>query len=191
MNNVISTIEEIGFFETMQLIQPHLIDTIVSEQILMELPMCAEDDIQSRISDIVEKLENCPKQNLLFISPELALIERLAARNSQHHIIIALPCDLEPVVVERIQNNMPPGVNVSFLKEPFYPDNFLPSSSAIIAFGFENNSRAMLLPRFYRLMERYSSFMGRKIFIPCSENSVSRPFQWVELYKEVMFNDQF
>ena len=102
----------------------------------------------------------------MFTTPEIRIIEQLAARVPGQEAIILVPCDMDPESKERIGGNLPPEMSVTLLDEPFFPLGFFPGNGMLIACGYLAGERPMVLEETYRLLAHYSGFLGKKLFIP-------------------------
>lgn len=178
--NIRETAAEIGMLATMQLIEPHTDDPEILSA-LGDLPVpCG---VGERIAAIADALNACPKKTLMLLAPEMALIDALAERNTSHQIILIMPCDMDPLAAQRLRGNIPEGFELAFLDEPFSPAFATPGNSALLAFGFQNDYRIQLSQTSYRLMERYGTFPGLKLFIPYTTASTPHLAGYIDLFK--------
>ena len=124
------------------------------------------DNIAIRISQIATWLYSFGKSKFMFFTPEIALIEEMAKmRVGQAEVIIVIPCDLEPETKERLRNNLPHGIKVTILEEPYFPQMFFPGNAMMVICGYSAAGRPMVLSDTYRMIEHYSSFLGKKVFV--------------------------
>ncbi len=183
---------ELGLLKTVQVLQEVGNDAI-PEHLLTELPLLPQNTfISERVAEIHDAIIASGKREILLLSPEIALLEFLSDEPHIHFQII-IPHDMDKDMVKRIQNNIPTGVDVTFLNEPFFPRDFFPSNGLLMAFGFQNDNRCLLLRDTLRLMEHYKGFMGKKVFVPINRDGkkCSRPPSWIECYKGAYFNEQY
>ena len=178
--NIRETAAEIGMLATMQLIEPHAGDPEIRSA-LGDLPVpCG---VSERIREIADALEACPKKTLMFLSPEMALIDALAERHTRHEIIVFMPCDMDALAAQRLRANVPEGVEIAFLSEPFFPAGVTPANSVLLTFGFQSDQRIQLSQTACRLMERYGAFPGLKLFIPYTAASTPHLAGYIDLFK--------
>ncbi len=191
MIDISQMICEIGLLETICMMQKVGFDNI-DERVLSCIPATVSlSDVGQRLSHITECVMESGKQDILLLSPEIALLERCSSRSNVRFRII-IPRDMDEDVASRVKCNIPNTMSVSFIDEPFYPSGFYPSNGLIMAFGFQNGDRAMLLPSTYRILEHYRGFMGRKVFVPINgRGQCIRAAAWVECYKGAYFNEQY
>lgn len=138
---------------------------------------------ENNVSKITEWLISFGKRKYMFLTPEIALIEELLKQTEKNaEITIAVPCDLDQEIKERLKNNLPHGATVELLEEPHFPDNLYPSNGMIVICGYSGGDRPMVLSDTYRMVEHYSSFLGKKVFIPYIElSSAARYDGWMEV----------
>ena len=164
--DVMKTVREIGFFETACNISIVADSETVRSRVEESMPM-PDDDFASSIERVTEWLMQYGKRKLMLLSPEIAIIEALAQKGmGEYEIILVIPSDMDPESKQRLKNNIPKEIQVQLLEEPFFPDNFLPRNGLIVAFGCIGGNRLMVLPETYSMIEHYSKFLGRKVFVP-------------------------
>ncbi len=176
------TIREIGAFET----GVNLAAVSSSQEVFekagafMPLPF---SNIRERAQRAAQWLCSFGKRKYLFLTPELALVEDMARMAPEDtEAIFILPCDMDPEARERLKNNLPHGMTVSLLEEPFFPADFLPSNGMMVMTGYTGGSRAMVLPDTYRMAEHYSGFLGKKAFVSYVEMDIAARYSgWMEL----------
>lgn len=180
--DIIKTTREIGLFETARNLAGAADSLQVCRRIEESMPMPGAD-FAPRIEDAVDYLLRFGKRKVLLLSPEIALLEAIAARSDTGlQVILAIPCDMDPESRERLRNNIPAGISVQFLDEPYFPESFTPANGMIVSFGYLAGDRLMVLPECYRMTDHYGSFWGRKVFIPYVHRSDSTRFPgWMEL----------
>ncbi len=145
----------------------------------MPLP---ESSLIESISDIVKWLTSFNKNKYMFLSPEINLVDRLAERISGKEAILLIPCDMEQEAKNRLRSNLPNSMKVSVLEEPYFPKEFYPGNGIIIVCGYLAGGRMMVLPETYRMLEHYSGFWGKKVFIPYVElGDAIRYDGWMEI----------
>lgn len=176
------TAREIGLFETAINLVKVRGSTDVIQKVGASMPF-PDDDIDSRAEQAAVWLCEHGKKKYLFLTPEITLIDamsRIAYRNTE--IIIAVPCDLESDIKERICNNLPHDIDVTILEEPYFPQSFFPGNGMIVVCGYLGNDRAMVMPDTYRMIEHYSGFLGKKVFLPYREMDTAARFEgWMEV----------
>lgn len=176
---------EIGLFETAVNLAKvsNSADVIQKAGASMPLP---DESIGVRVRQAAEWLLSFGKSKYMFLTPEIALIEemgRLTDRGTE--VVIAVPCDLELEVKERLRNNLPHQVSVTILEEPYFPQSFFPSNGMLVISGYLGGGRAMVMPDTYRMAEHYSGFLGKKAFVPYQElDSAARYAGWIEISRQ-------
>lgn len=192
MIDLIQSMTDLGVLETVRVLQ-ELGDASIPSALLRELPVMPRSAlIPQRLDTIHDAIIASGKQEILLLSPEIALLERFS-QDPEIRFQIVIPSSIDYDTEKRIRNNIPKGAQVTFLKELDYPRDFFPSNGLLIAFGFQNDSRCLLLSGTLRMMEHYRCFMGKKVFVPINEDSerCSRPSSWIECYKGAYFNEQY
>lgn len=179
--DMLKTVREIGFFET----SSNLVNVIDSCDIqakvgnIMPLPTA---EFVEKIPKIAEWLTSFGKDRYLFFTPEIALVDKLAEQNRTSEAIILVPCDMDTEVKERLKGNLPKTMNVSLLAEPYFPGGFYPGNGLLIICGYLAGGRMMVLPETYRMIEHYSGFLGKKVFVPYVELHDSVRYDgWMEV----------
>lgn len=182
MDNI-RTSQEIGLIQTaINLASVCNSDEVVNE-VGMTMPMPAIN-IREQVPEIVDWLRCFGKSKYLFLTPEIALIEEIGNREdcTREEAIIALPGDLEPDMQERIRNNIPRNIKVTIQSEYEIPRAFYPSNGMIVICGYVAGGRLMVMPETYRLIGRYSEFLGKKVFIPYQELDIAARYgHWMEI----------
>lgn len=167
--DLLKLVREIGVFE----LGANLTKVLNSEAIwskagaIMPLP---EADLLNNIERIAGWLTSFGKSKYLFLTPELALIEYLAALCPGKEAIMVVSSDMESDIRARLWNNLPKHMRTSLLEEPFFPNEFYPQNGIIVACGYLAGGRAMVLPETYRMIDHYvGGFYGKKVFVPYTE----------------------
>ena len=166
--DMLKTVREIGFFET----GCNLVEVIDSKDVqakagaVMPLPDPALADL---ISNIAEWLATFSKDKYMFLSPEISIVDKLAEKSPDSEAIMLVPCDMDQEVKERLRSNIPKSMKVSLLEEPYFPEAFYPGNGIVIICGYLAGGRMMVLPETYRLIDHYSGFWGKKVFVPYVE----------------------
>jgi len=178
------TAREIGLFETGINLSKVCNSTDVIQKVGTSMPL-PDEDIADRLSQIATWLNSFGKSKYMFLTPEIALIEAMSKLSSQSEVIIAIPCDLEEEAKERLRNNLPRGIEVTILEEPFFPQSFFPGNGLMVVCGYSADGRPMVLPDTYRMVEHYSGFLGKKVFIPYKElGTAARYDGWLEVSQQ-------
>ena len=176
------TVREIGIFETAAnlAIVKDSTEVILKVGAYMPLP---DADIKNRIGQIANWLVSFGKSKYMFLTPEIALIEAMGGLvQGDSEMIIAVPCDLDYESKERLINNLPHTVSVTVLDEPYFPESFFPGNGMIVTSGYSGGGRPMVMHDTYRLVEHYSGFMGKKVFVPYLELDTAARFEgWMEI----------
>lgn len=182
---LLKTVREVGFFETGRNLTQVLDSGAVRAQAEAVMPLPAPNlaDAMERIAGWLSAFR---KEKYLFLTPEIALVELLAARNPEQEAMLLVPCGTEEEVRARLEDNLPRQMRTSLLEEPFFPREFYPDNGIIIACGYLAGSRAMVLPETYRIIDHYTAgFYGKKVFIPYAELSEGTRYEgWIEVSME-------
>ena len=143
-------------------------------------------DVEAKVGKIAEWLIGFDKSKYMFLMPEIALIEEMGRQaKSDTEFIIVVPCDLEEEAKERVNNNLPRGLTVTILKEPFFLESIYPSNGMIVVSGYSGGNHSMVLQDTYRMVEHYSSFRGKTVFVPYVELDTAIRYEgWMEIGKQ-------
>lgn len=176
---------EIGLFETAINLAMVSSSNDVIRKVGASMPLPA-DDISNNINHVADWLLGLGKSKYMFLTPEIALIEKMVIRAKQDtEIIIAIPCDMDVDAKERMKNNLPHGIAVTVLEEPYFPTMFYPGNGIIIICGYSGGNRTLILPETYRMAEHYSGFLGKKVFVPYVELDMAARYDgWVEISQQ-------
>lgn len=179
------TAREIGLFETAVNLGKVSDSADVIHKVGASMPL-PDGDIEVRVGQAAEWLLSFGKSKYMFLTPEIALIEEMGKRaNQETEVIIAIPCDLEQEAQERLSHNLPHGVTVTVLEEPYFPESFFPANGMVVISGYMGGDRAMVLPDTYRMVEHYSGFLGKKVFLPYKElDAATRYAGWMEISQQ-------
>lgn len=178
------TAREIGLFETGINLSKVCNSADVIQKVGASMPL-PDEDIADRIPQIAKWLHGFGKRKYMFLIPEIALIEEMARLSSQAEVIIAIPCDIEEEAKVRLKNNFPRGIKATILEEPFFPQSFFPGNGLMVVCGYSAGGRPMVLPDTYRMVEHYSGFLGKKVFIPYKElETAARYDGWLEVSQQ-------
>lgn len=179
------TAREIGLFEMAVNLSRVSNSADIIHQVGASMPL-PDEDIEVRVEQVSKWLLSFGKRKYMFLTPEIALIEEMGKQtNSETEVIISVPCDLEQEAKERLNNNLPHGVMVTVLEEPYFPQSFFPGNGMMVISGYLGGNRAMVLPYIYRLVEHYSGFLGKKVFIPYREIDVATRYDgWMEISQQ-------
>lgn len=185
--DMIKTAQEIGLIETAVNLSQVCESGDVIDEVGVSMPM-PDKNIASKIPETVEWIRSHGKSKYLFLTPEIALIEELGSlAAAQEEVIIAVPGDLDPDVRERIENNVPHNIRVTIQSEYDIPRNFYPRNGLMVICGYAAGGRLMVLPETYRLIGRYSDFLGKKLFIPYQELDIAACYDgWMEVSQKNM-----
>lgn len=167
--DLLKSVREIGFFE----MSANLTKVLNSEAVWSKAGAAMpppETGLADNIEKIAKWLASFGKSKYMFLTPEIALIEYLAALCPQQEAMMLVPCDMEEDVRMRLRNNLPKHMRTSLLQEPFFPEEFYPHNGIIVACGYLAGGRVMVLPETYRIINHYfGGFYGQKVFIPYTE----------------------
>lgn len=178
------TAREIGLFETGINLSKVCNSADVLQKVGGAMPL-PDENITYVIPQITKWLQSFGKCRYMFLNPELAIIEGMSNISMQADVIITIPCDLEEAAKERLRNNLPHNINVTILEEPYFPQSFYPGNGLMVVCGYSAGERLMVLPDVYRMVEHYSGFLGKKVFIPYKEIETSARYDgWLELSQQ-------
>lgn len=188
MNNLNSIISEIGLIETALNISKYIDDSqIVSESIkFMPFP---DANFRERTIQIAEQIKSLNKEKILILTPEIALIELLKDSANISEILICISSEMNDEAKERISNNIPIGkAKVTLIDENTFPKDFSPANAAIVAVGYADRDKAIILRENYKMLNVYNKFYGMKLLIS-SQNDVSneRPMGWIAINASEFF----
>lgn len=179
--DMLKTVREIGFFET----GFNLVEVLGSADVqkkageVMPLPGKELIDNTSKVADWLAALG---KKKYLLLNPEIHLIDRIAVQENSGEAIVIVPCDMETEIRERLSDNLPKTMQVSLLREPYFPDAFYPGNGLVVACGYMAGDRLMVLPETYRMIDHYGSFLGKKVFVPYVELDEAVRYEgWMEV----------
>lgn len=181
--DIISLIREIGLFETVNNfvgVDPDILAATLDDQ--MPLPPASA----GAVAPAADWLLTFGKQNLLFCTPEISIVETLAASTTRPlNCQFVLPFNLEPESRERLLSNLPKheNISVSTIHEPVFPNNFYPSNAMIVACGYlTGKHRIMVLADTYRLLDHYKGFLGPIVFLPAFTTEDVSPYDaWLQV----------
>lgn len=182
--DMLKTVREIGFFEAGN----NLVEVLNSEDVQVkvgEVIPLPDKELIENTSRIADWLAAFGKQKYMFLTPEICLVDHLAKHGEQNEAIVLGPCDMEKEVKERLSANLPKGMRVSLLKEPYFPEAFYPGNGLVVACGYVAGGRLMVLPETYRMIDHYSGFLGKKVFIPYVELEEAVRYEgWMEVSRD-------
>lgn len=188
MIDIKSNINETGVVETLCVLHNYTNNSEITNDASLHLPI-PDEDIHNKLNILVNSFAELKKEKLLFLTPEIAVIERLDAVECVEEVIVCLPSDYDEDTYERIFNNKPVNVKITFIKENEVPLDFNGKNAAIVVFGFCDDERALMLNYNYRMMERYKAFYGYKILVSCGNHmSNVRPVGWTPVNTHEFFN---
>ena len=178
------TVREIGFLEAGTNLEEVLDSKDIQEKVGAVMPLPGKNLINT-ISNIGDWLTAFGKDKYMILTPEISLIDKLAELDIGKEAIFLIPCDMDPEVKERLKANIPKSMKVSLLEEPYFPEGFYPGNGLLITCGYYAGGRIMVLPETYRLIDHYSGFMGKKVFIPYVElEDAVRYDGWMEIGRD-------
>ena len=187
--DLIDTIDEIGIFETNIQLNKYVENVELMYDISKYIPVSSGLFTLRSISDVVIKILNLQKRNIMFLSNEIAILEdMLKYKDCFDNIIVVLSGNLSREQKEIIIKNSPDKNIIKYINELEYPSLIKPKNSVIISFGYKNNNKCLLNKKSYRTLEIYKEFLGEKVFVSCLNESISeRPKNWVSINGEKYF----
>lgn len=179
------TAREIGLFETAVNIARVRQSAEVVRKAGAAMPL-PDADIEERVAQAARGLLDFHKSKYLFLTPEIALVEAMAKQTGGGvETMLAVPCDMDREAKERLKQNLPRGIGVTVLEEPYFPEDFFPGNGLLVVCGYGAGERAMTLPETYRMVEHYSGFLGKKVFVPYVELSGAVRYDgWMEVSRQ-------
>ncbi len=179
--DILKTAKEIGLFETAMNLSKVAESPDIMEKAGETLPL-PPNDMAKRIQKAARWLQSFSKQKLMFLTPEIALIEEMSSQGMDTEAMILIPCDLDNDAKERLMANLPHGMKVEVLEEPYFPDGFYPGNGIMVTCGYLAGGRTMVMQDTYRMAEHYAGFLGKKVFVPYAELETSVRYPgWMEL----------
>lgn len=191
--NIIDSLHETGVLRTSETIRKYCRTESLYEEITSSIPI-PEIDVNARANDIVKGLRSWKAERIIILGPENKLIELLIEEEQYKDIIICFPSDwddeLENDIFSRVPQ-VPRGKNVSIthICDNKVPLDFSPDNGVILACGFGDDSRALILDTVYSMIDKYKSFSGRRVLASLSNGMTSeRPFGWIPINTSTFFN---
>lgn len=182
-------IEEIGILETNRQIEKYVSNIDLMNCISHYIPIPKNSSTKSIINNAINKLLNLNKKNILMLSNEIALIEKIVEYHKYFdNIVIVLSRNLSINQIEEIKKNVPKGIKIHFIKELEFPSIMKPKDSIILSFGYISGKRCLVSKNNYRMLEIYKDFLGDKIFVSCADEEINeRPKNWILVNSEKYF----
>ena len=175
-----SALSEIGVLETARVLENYIDDEEIINTAVRFMPIPYKGFADNKISEAASYLMNTGKSKLLFLTPELALFERLHDIGWDGYIIVVLAADIEEETRTRIKSNKLNCMRIEFINEGTFPRKFAPSNGAIVTVGFESYGRSLITRTNYRMLSLYHSFLGQKVLISCFPEGLQvRPINWM------------
>lgn len=191
--NLIDTIDEIGIFETTTQLNKYIDNGELMYDISKFVPVSSDASSLRSVNEVIIKILNLQKRNLMFLSNEIAILEEiLKYKGYFDNIIVVLSNNLSREQKEIIIKNSPNRNIIKYINELEYPTLIKPKNSVIISFGYKNGNKCLLNKKSYRTLEIYKEFLGEKIFISCLDDNISeRPKNWISINGEKYFTKIF
>ncbi len=143
---LLRTARETGLFEVSQNLTAVLDNDAVKAAAGVSMPLPPADTV-GNVERIADWLKSFGKSIYMFLTPEIALIERLTLLDPRQKAMILVPCDMREGVRARLRSNLPKRMDTSLLEEPFFPEGFYPGNGIIVACGYLAGGRTMVLQR--------------------------------------------
>lgn len=191
--NLVDTIDEIGIFETTTQLNKYIENVDLMYDISRFVPVSSDASSLRSVNEVVIKILNLQKRNIMFLSNEIAILEEiLKYKEYFDNIIVVLSSNLSREQKEIIVKNSPDQNIIKYINELEYPTLIKPKNSVIISFGYKNGNKCLLNKKSYRTLEIYKEFLGEKIFVSCLDESISeRPKNWISINGEKYFTKIF
>ena len=187
--NLIDTIDEIGIFETNIQLNKYIDNVELMYDISKYIPVSSDSSTLRSVNEVVIKILNLRKKNIMFLSNEIAILEgMLKYKEYFDNIIVVLSSNLSKEQKEIIIKNSPNQDIVKYINELEYPTLIKPKNSVIVSFGYKNGNKCLLNKKSYRTLEIYKEFLGEKVFVSCLNESIpERPKNWISINGEKYF----
>lgn len=187
--NLIDTIDEIGIFETNIQLNKYIDNVELMYDISKYIPVSSDSSTLRSVNEVVIKILNLRKKNIMFLSNEIAILEgMLKYKEYFDNIIVVLSSNLSKEQKEIIIKNSPNQDIDKYINELEYPTLIKPKNSVIVSFGYKNGNKCLLNKKSYRTLEIYKEFLGEKVFVSCLNESISeRPKNWISINGEKYF----
>lgn len=187
--NLIDTIDEIGIFETNIQLNKYIDNVELMYDISKYIPVSSDSSTLRSVNEVVIKILNLRKKNIMFLSNEIAILEgMLKYKEYFDNIIVVLSSNLSKEQKEIIIKNSPNQDIIKYINELEYPTLIKPKNSVIVSFGYKNGNKCLLNKKSYRTLEIYKEFLGEKVFVSCLNESISeRPKNWISINGEKYF----
>ena len=187
--NLIDTIDEIGIFETNIQLKKYIDNAELMYDISKYVPISSNSFTLHSVNDVTIKILNLQKRNIMFLSNEIAVLEGiLKYKDYFDNIIVVLSGNLSKEQKEIIIKNSPDHNFIKYINELEFPSLIKPKNSVIVSFGYKNGNKCLLNKKSYRTLEIYKEFLGEKVFVSCSNESISeRPKNWISINGEKYF----
>lgn len=148
--NLIDTIDEIGIFETNAQLYKYIDNIELMYNISKHVPISSDSSTLRSVNEVVIKILNLRKRNIMFLSNEIAILEEiLKYRGYFDHIIVVLSSNLSMEQKKIIIKNSPNQNIIKYINELEYPTLIKPKDSVIISFGYKNGNKCLLNKRSY------------------------------------------
>lgn len=186
--NLMDTIDEIGIFETNTQLVKYATNSELMNDIAQYIPIVSNLSMIKNVDCVIKRILNLQKRNIMFLSNEILILEKLLNYNSCFdNIIVVLSNNLKKSQKENIIKNSPSKF-ISYINELDYPTIIKPKDSVIISFGYKDNKKCLLTKNNYRTLEVYKDFLGEMVFVNCFENDVKeRVKNWVSINEDKYF----
>ena len=186
--NLMDTIDEIGIFETNTQLVKYATNSELMNDIAQYIPIVSNLSMIKNVDYVIKRILNFQKRNIMFLSNEILILEKLLNYNSCFdNIIVVLSNNLKKSQKENIIKNSPSKF-ISYINELDYPTIIKPKDSVIISFGYKDNKKCLLTKNNYRTLEVYKDFLGEMVFVNCFENDVKeRVKNWVSINEDKYF----
>lgn len=134
-----------------------------------------KDRLQNRIADAISTIPRIfKKQSVIFAGPDLIGLEAIAHLGLRAQVLIAVDQSLSGSAIDRIANNIPPGMKARVTATvPEWPMH--PTDSVLIALGLRGGYRFTLMPSWTAsVVRRYAAvYSGERILIDPIGHSVN------------------
>jgi len=191
--NIIDSLKETGLLRTSEALKKYCCKEELYDDIVSSIPI-ADSDVDIRTREIVNELCTYSAKRIILLGPENKLIETLIEEELFEDIIVCFPSDWEEEVEREIFSRVPQvphgkKVSVSCIRDNKVPLNFSSDNGVILACGFGDDSRALVMDTVYSMIDKYKSFSGRRVLATLGKMMTDmRPFGWIPINTSSFFN---
>lgn len=191
--NIIDSLRETGVLRTSEALMKYCGKDELYDDIASSIPI-ADADVNVRTSEIIKALRTYPVKRIILLGPENKLVEALIEEELFEDIIICFPSDWEEEMERDIFSRVPQvsygkKVSVTYIRDNKVPLNFSSDNGVILACGFGDDSKALVMDTAYSMIDKYKSFPGRRVLATLGKPMTDmRPIGWIPINTSSFFN---